>query len=101
MYCLPGGCVGSGILVVAAHLLSHDQLCDPVDCARQAPRSVGLSGENTAVGAISFSILVNSCSANSCNFSVLMRGSELRVFLFCHLGNSHLQYSLIFLKTKS
>ena len=30
---------------------------------------------------------INSCSANNCNFGVPVRGRELRVFLFCHLGH--------------
>ena len=43
----------------------------------------------------------NSFSVKSCHFGVPMRGSGLRVFLLCHLGNSLLQYFLIFLKSNS
>ena len=31
--------------------------------------------------------LINSCSTNSCNFGVSVRGGKVRVFLFCHLGH--------------
>lgn len=31
---------------------------------------------------------INVCSADSCNFGVLMRGGALRVFLLLHLGHS-------------
>ena len=31
---------------------------------------------------------INGVSAVSCDFSVFMRGVELRVLLFCHLGHS-------------
>ena len=32
-------------------------------------------------------VLIDGRSAHSCNFVVLVRGDELRVFLFCHLGH--------------
>ena len=31
--------------------------------------------------------LINSCSTNSCNFGVSVRGGKVRVFLFCLLGH--------------
>ena len=31
---------------------------------------------------------IDGCSADSCGFGVLVRGSELRVFLLHHLGQS-------------
>ena len=46
------------------------------------PEKVG----STLVGSSLF--FINVCSADSCNFGVLMRGGELRVFLLLHLGLS-------------
>ena len=35
---------------------------------------------------------VDSCSADSCDFRVLVRGGELKIFLLCHLGQSPKQF---------
>ena len=42
-------------------------------------------------------LFIHDCSANNCHFVVLMRGGELRVFLFPHLAtnlNCFLKYSV-------
>ena len=31
-------------------------------------------------------LFIDGCTANSCDFGVLVRGGELRVFVVCHLG---------------
>ena len=38
----------------------------------------------------------NGCSADSCDFGVLVRGGELKVFLLCHLAHFPLYHIFFF-----